>query len=180
MKIPHGKVCQFTRITTTGMNVSLTEHYIPVNYFIIYYIIIYLLHHIQTGKTTPIRRTDVREAGVSRHQGAPNRGHPPWNPSDHHSTIVLRGSRAAPMMPRDASLSDSRCKFFQSGTKFYIWVYVIYLYIIYTYMLYIGIYDIYPYKILYKTGSRARTPRSGLQVGYCMFHCLQRGQTLQF
>jgi len=66
MKIPHGKVCQFTRITTTGMNVSLTEHYIPVNYFIIYYIIIYLLHHIQTGKTTPIRRTDVREAGVSR------------------------------------------------------------------------------------------------------------------
>ena len=39
----------------------------------------------------------------------------PWNPSDNHSTIVLRGSRAAfiwpSIMPRYGSLLDSGCIF---------------------------------------------------------------------
>ena len=37
----------------------------------------------------------------------------------HHITIVLLGLKGAlnfnPIMPRDASLSDSKCRFFQSG-----------------------------------------------------------------
>ena len=43
----------------------------------------------------------------------------PWNPSDHHSAIVLWGLRWAfdctPIMLRDTRLSDSQCKLFQSG-----------------------------------------------------------------
>ena len=43
----------------------------------------------------------------------------PWNPSDHHSSIVLRSLRGvlylSPIMQRDASLSDSTCIFFQFG-----------------------------------------------------------------
>ena len=39
-------------------------------------------------KMLAIGRTAVRETGISRHQGEP-----PINPSDHHSTIVLRGLR---------------------------------------------------------------------------------------
>ena len=42
----------------------------------------------------------------------------PWNPSDHHSAIVSRGLRGAlnwfSIMPRDASLPVSGCKFCQS------------------------------------------------------------------
>ena len=42
---------------------------------------------------------------------------PPKNLSDHHGTIVLRGLRwilnCSPIMPRDVSLSDSRCYFFE-------------------------------------------------------------------
>ena len=44
----------------------------------------------------------------------------PWNPSDHHSPIVLRGLtkatlNRAPIIPRDASLLDSQCNFFEAG-----------------------------------------------------------------
>ena len=45
---------------------------------------------------------------------------PPWNSSDHHSTIVLRGLRRPfnwpPIMPKNAaSLSSSGCKFSHPG-----------------------------------------------------------------
>ena len=58
----------------------------------------------ETGKTTPIKRTAVRETGVSRHHGAPLRG-PPWNPSDHHSTTVLRSFRGRPQSCRETPAS---------------------------------------------------------------------------
>ena len=42
-----------------------------------------------------------------------------WNPPDNHSTIVSRSLRGAlnwaPIVPRDSSLSNSRCNFFQSS-----------------------------------------------------------------
>ena len=42
----------------------------------------------------------------------------PWNPSDHHSPILSRTLRGAlhwaPIMPKDASLSDSGCIYFQA------------------------------------------------------------------
>ena len=70
----------------------------------------------QTQKTTAVRRVAFRETGVSRH------------PSDDHSTIVLRGLRETlncpPIMPRDASLSDSRCKIFQSCPGVYYTKYI--------------------------------------------------------
>ena len=53
------------------------------------------------------------ETGVSRHHGGPIQG--PWNPSDHHSIYGIRGSKGelnwSPLMPRNASLSDSWCGF---------------------------------------------------------------------
>jgi len=67
--------------------------------------------YMKTEKTTPIRRIAVLET-VSRHARGPDWG-PPWNPPDHHSTVILRGGlNLAPIMPRDASLSDSGCEFF--------------------------------------------------------------------
>ena len=47
----------------------------------------------------------------------------PWNPSDHHSTMVLGGGglrgtfNGAFIMPRDASRSDSQCGIFQAGSN---------------------------------------------------------------
>ena len=55
---------------------------------------IFTITYLQIVKTTPIRRVAVREAGVSRQSRVPNWGHS-LNPSYHHSTIVLRGSRGA-------------------------------------------------------------------------------------
>ena len=55
---------------------------------------------------------------------------PDWcgsqKPLEHHDTIVLRGLSGginwSPIMPRSVSLSDSRCKFFQSGFRvFFLW-----------------------------------------------------------
>ena len=74
------------------------------------------------SKTTQtIRRTAVREAGVSRQSCVPNLGHPlnPLGPS-HHS-ILLRGLREAlnwlSIMPKDDSLSrTANVIFFQSDT----------------------------------------------------------------
>ena len=47
-------------------------------------------------------------------------------PLDHYSTIVLKGYRVAfswsPMMPRDASLSDSSLLFLQSVIEGQLWV----------------------------------------------------------
>jgi len=44
----------------------------------------------------------------------------PWNYPNHHSTIALGGFKEGfqlfTIMPRDASLSDSRCNLFQSGS----------------------------------------------------------------
>ena len=64
------------------------------------------------GKTAAIRCAAVRETGD------PIQGHP-WNRSDHHSTIVLRGLMGylnrAPVMPRGPSLSESQCEYLQSG-----------------------------------------------------------------
>ena len=55
----------------------------------------------------------IQETGFSRHHGGPIEG-----PPIHHSTIVLRGLREVvnryPIMPRNASLPDSWCKFFPS------------------------------------------------------------------
>jgi len=50
---------------------------------------------INTGKTTAIWRTAVRETCVSRHHRGTVEG--PLKPSVHHSTIVLRGLREAPL-----------------------------------------------------------------------------------
>ena len=44
----------------------------------------------QTGKTTIIRLTAVRETSFSRYHGGPNCESPLWNPSYHHSTVVFR------------------------------------------------------------------------------------------
>ena len=76
------------------------------------------------GKTTAMRRTAVRERLVSlgnHWRRTCNSGHL-LKPIRHHSTMVLRGLRVlngpfncANIKPRDASLSDSRCNFFQSG-----------------------------------------------------------------
>ena len=68
-------------------------------------------------KATP-NITAVRETSVSRHHRGPIEG-PPEPPRTSQHSIVLRGLRRAlrcsPILPRDVSLSDSRCKFFKFG-----------------------------------------------------------------
>ena len=96
------------------------------------------------GNTATVRRTAVREAGVSRHHGAPIECLlKPHRPSQHYH---MRSSRAAkkgsPIMPRDTSLSDD--KFFQSWLRtpgiikgsircccryIYIYIYIVDIYI---------------------------------------------------
>ena len=53
---------------------------------------------------------------------------PQSNPSNHHSTIVLRGLggllNRALIMPRDASISDSGCDFSRCGSVAYIRYYL--------------------------------------------------------
>ena len=70
-----------------------------------------------TGNTTAIRRTAVRETGLSRYHGGKIEG-PPDVPSASQHSIVLRGLRGfcnwVLFMPRGASLSDRKCEFFQS------------------------------------------------------------------
>ena len=65
-----------------------------------------------------IRRTTIRETYVSRLYG--DQSKVPLKPNVYHSTIVLRGLTGAvnwsPIMPRDASLSDSQFESFWSGT----------------------------------------------------------------
>ena len=69
------------------------------------------------AKPTQIRRKAVHEVGVCGIMGDQFRA--PLEPHEHYSTIVLSGLRGAlkcvPIMPRDASLSDSytpdRCCF---------------------------------------------------------------------
>ena len=78
---------------------------------------LFIKYYFQTGKTAAIRRTAVRKTDVSRHHGGPME-----NPLEHHSNILLRGLRrdinCAPMMLRDAGLSDSytsdRCYIFSA------------------------------------------------------------------
>ena len=61
------------------------------------------------------RRIAVRETAVSQ-QHRSQIEDTPWNSSDHDSTIIWRGAiNRSPIMPRDASLWDSRCNFFRSG-----------------------------------------------------------------
>ena len=63
----------------------------------------------KTEKTTAIRRTAVRGDGVSLHQWGPIEI--PWNLSEHHNAIELKGLRAAriwaPIKPRDARFSNT-------------------------------------------------------------------------
>ena len=63
-----------------------------------------------TAKITAIRRIVVRETGVSRHHGGPIESLTETSRTSQHS-IVLRDFREAlnwaPIMPRDASDSDS-------------------------------------------------------------------------
>ena len=40
---------------------------------------------------------------------------PTRNPLEHHSTIVFRGLSRAPLMPREACVSNSRCNFFSQS-----------------------------------------------------------------
>ena len=61
-----------------------------------------------------IRRIAVQETGVSRPHGGLIQ-----EPHEHHGTMVLMNLRFtlnwSPIMPRDASVSDSRCNVLQSG-----------------------------------------------------------------
>ena len=65
----------------------------------------------RSGKPTDIRDISVRETGISRHLGGTIEP-PPLKAPVHHSTTILRGLMAAlnwaPIMTRDASLSDSQ------------------------------------------------------------------------
>ena len=72
----------------------------------------FFLHPLTSSRLWPA----VRETNPPRYHGRPNWG-PSWKPPyiiDHY--IALRGSRTAfnwsSIMPRDASLSDSKCDFF--------------------------------------------------------------------
>ena len=66
----------------------------------------------QAGKNTPIRRTAVRETGVTRDHGGEIEG--AREALKHHIAIVLWWSlNWSPIMPRSASLSDSSGKFCQ-------------------------------------------------------------------
>ena len=71
-------------------------------------------------KKTPIRRMGVRKTSVSRQHRDPVEGAPLKSPV-HHGIIVLRDLKVTlnweSIMRRDASLLDSQCKIFQSGTK---------------------------------------------------------------
>ena len=57
----------------------------------------------------------VREASVSRYNGGPIEGSPETpRTSQHYHFEGLKGAlNWSPIMPRDPSLSDSQCKFFQ-------------------------------------------------------------------
>ena len=94
------KVCP---ITTCAKCVKSPQIYFSVLYF------------SQTRNTTAIMRVGLASLGIMG-------GLIDWSPlkpPDHHSTIVLSGSKVAfkwaPIMPWDTSLSDSGCNFFQSG-----------------------------------------------------------------
>ena len=58
------------------------------------YIYIVLFLHSQSGKTTVIRLTAVRQTNVSRHHGGPINGLPEI-PRTSQSTILLRGLKGA-------------------------------------------------------------------------------------
>ena len=72
----------------------------------------------RTGKTATIRRTAAREICVSRHHGAQLSAS--LKPFETRDTMLLTGLRRhfnwSPIMQREASLSDSRCDLFQSGS----------------------------------------------------------------
>ena len=71
----------------------------------------------QTGKTTAIKRIAVRETIASLCIIGPQLKAPlkPLGPSQHYDIWEFRGTfNWAPFLPKDTSLSDSRCKFFQS------------------------------------------------------------------
>ena len=74
-----------------------------------------ILTNSPTGKTTAIRPIAVRKTDLSRHHLGSIE-----DPLNHHITIVLGGLReapnCAPIMPRVASVSYSRCEvFLRSG-----------------------------------------------------------------
>ena len=70
-------------------------------------------HSIWSGKITAIRRIAVRETGISRYHRDPIKGSPETPRTSQH--FYIGGFKGAlnwdPIMPRDASLSDSECKF---------------------------------------------------------------------
>ena len=78
--------------------------------------------YTQTRKTATTK--GVWETGVSRHHVGPLRV--PWNPSDHHSTIVLRSLRRISIEPplcRDTPASrTANVTYFQSGLEKYTWL----------------------------------------------------------
>ena len=88
------------------------------------------------GKTAAIRRTAVREAGVSRHHGGPIGDTPETTRTSRYyrregfKEGVLNW---APIMPRGVSASDSRFEFFPAGNHVrdhrLIYIYYIFIYI---------------------------------------------------
>ena len=67
----------------------------------------------QTGTTTTIR-----DARLSASWGPHSSPETPHHPTQHYCIEGFKGAlNLSPIMPRDVSLSDSQCKFFQSGTQ---------------------------------------------------------------
>ena len=74
---------------------------------------------MERGVSNPYSK-NYSETGISRHFCDPIEGPPETHRTRQYST-VLRGLRGAlnqsPIKPRNASLQDSRCKFFQYGLE---------------------------------------------------------------
>ena len=108
------------------------------------YTFVYIqLRNFLTRNTSPIRRTAVRETGVSLQTRVPSLGYllKPLGPSQH--SIVLRGLRGLPMVPREASLRsllifaamhNGRVEKWRIKWRTYVRTYVAYIYI-YSYIL---------------------------------------------
>ena len=79
----------------------------------IYTVILFcILRFPQTGKTTAIILTAVWETSASRHHGDPFEGAVKLLTSQHYRIEGFKvGSQLYPIIPRNASLPDSECKF---------------------------------------------------------------------
>ena len=126
---------------------------------------------IQTGKTTAIRRTTVWETSVSRHHEGPIKCPLETSPYTSHHTIVLKGLSLKggplffPIMPRDASLSDSQWETFQSGAAGSWADNDIYM-CIHTHI-YIGIIYMIPIRKIYTRGTRFPMTTGNWTTGQC-------------